>query len=119
MRGQFWTAQAKLADIVLPATTTLERDDIGSAAGERFLVVMKQVVATVGETRDDHAIRAGIAERLGLTDAFSEGRDTMGWLAHLYDASQSARRRSVTSCRRSEQFWREGMVVIPHPTRRS
>jgi anaerobic selenocysteine-containing dehydrogenase len=27
---QYWTAQAKFSDIVLPATTSLEREDIGS-----------------------------------------------------------------------------------------
>ncbi|MFH7428949.1 molybdopterin-dependent oxidoreductase, partial [Pseudomonas syringae group genomosp. 7] len=31
---QVWTAQARYADIVLPATTALQRDDIGSSASD-------------------------------------------------------------------------------------
>ncbi|WP_163006573.1 molybdopterin-dependent oxidoreductase, partial [Pseudomonas viridiflava] len=34
---QFRTAQAKYADIVLPATTALERNDIGSSASDRSM----------------------------------------------------------------------------------
>ena len=39
---QFWTPAAKMADIVLPATTGLERDDIGYARREPFLIAMKK-----------------------------------------------------------------------------
>jgi biotin/methionine sulfoxide reductase len=115
VQEQFWTAQAKFADIVLPATTTLERDDIGSAAGERFLIAMKQAVAPVGEARDDHAILAGIAARLGVADAFTEGRDTMGWLAHLYDESRPRALAAGIELPPFEQFWRDGRFTMPPP----
>jgi len=39
---QFWTASAKHADVVLPATTSLERDDIGSASRDRFVIAMRK-----------------------------------------------------------------------------
>jgi biotin/methionine sulfoxide reductase len=35
-----WTASARHADIVLPATVTLEREDIGGSAGDPLLVAM-------------------------------------------------------------------------------
>ncbi|WP_084544988.1 molybdopterin-dependent oxidoreductase [Derxia gummosa] len=82
---QFWTAAARHADIVLPATTTLERADIGFSSREGHMVAMRPVIAPVGEARDDHAILAGIARRLGFGEAFTEGLDTEGWLRRLYE----------------------------------
>ena len=52
----WWTATARHADIVLPATTTLERNDIGASASDRFLVAMHQAIQPVGEARNDHDI---------------------------------------------------------------
>src|SRR5579872_824909 len=49
----WWTATARQADIVLPATTTLERDDIGSAQRDPFIIAMEQAIAPVGEARND------------------------------------------------------------------
>src|SRR5215472_8031901 len=50
-----WTASARHADIVLSATITLEREDIGGAAGDPLLVAMHRAVAApYGEARDDY-----------------------------------------------------------------
>ena len=68
-----WTATARHADIVLPATITLEREDIGAAAGDPLLVAMHRAVPPYREARDDHAIFAGLAERLGFAEPFHRG----------------------------------------------
>lgn len=81
----WWTATARRADIVLPATTPYERDDIGRAPSDSFLFHMPKMIEPVAEARDDYDIFADIAERLGHGDAFTEGRDAEGWLRHLYD----------------------------------
>ncbi|MBP0491806.1 molybdopterin guanine dinucleotide-containing S/N-oxide reductase [Roseomonas indoligenes] len=85
---QYWTPAAKRADIVLPATTTLERSDIGSATKEGFLVAMRPVSAPAGEARDDYDIFAGIAARMGAADTYTEGLDSEGWLRRLYDETR-------------------------------
>jgi biotin/methionine sulfoxide reductase len=110
---QFWTAQAKFADIVLPATTALERDDIGSAAGERFLIAMRGAVAPVAEARDDHTIFAGLAARLGTEAAFTEGRDTRQWLAHLYEASRPRAEAAGIELPSFPAFWEAGRLEFP------
>lgn len=53
---QYWTAQAKFSDIVLPATTVLERNDIGSGSHDGFMVAMRQHIAPFAGARDDYAI---------------------------------------------------------------
>lgn len=85
---QFWTPAARMADIVLPATTSLERDDIGYGSREPYLIAMKKAREPVGEARDDYWIFAELAKRLGQGEAYTEGRDTMAWLEHLYGLSR-------------------------------
>ena len=77
----WWTATARHADIVLPATTTLERNDIGSAQRDPFVIAMQKAIEPVGEARNDYSIFAALAERLGCADAFTQGRDEMGMAA--------------------------------------
>jgi anaerobic selenocysteine-containing dehydrogenase len=62
---QFMTETAAFADIVLPATTFLEHDDIYTASGHTFLQVARAVLEPHGETRPNHAVICGLADRLG------------------------------------------------------
>ncbi len=80
----WWTATAKRADIVFPATTPFEREDIGRANLDDYLFSMPRLIPPVGEARNDYEIFTGLAERLGVADAYTEGRDVEGWLRHLY-----------------------------------
>ncbi|EGH21954.1 S/N-oxide reductase, molybdopterin guanine dinucleotide-containing, partial [Pseudomonas amygdali pv. mori str. 301020] len=112
---QFWTAQARYADIVLPATTALERNDIGSSASDRFMIAMQQAIAPVGESRDDYSILAGLAERLGVAQAFTEGRDAQAWLHFIYDESRQRAETFGITLPDFEQFWRDGLLEIDYP----
>ncbi len=46
VQDNVWTPAAKMADIVLPATTTLERNDIGGSSRDRFVLAMHQAIAS-------------------------------------------------------------------------
>jgi biotin/methionine sulfoxide reductase len=81
----WWTATAKRADIVFPATTSWEREDIGRAQGDSYLFHMPKLIDPVGEARDDYDIFRDLAHRMGFGTDFSEGRDSTAWQAHLYD----------------------------------
>ncbi len=115
VQEQYWTAQAKYADIVLPATTALERDDIGSAASDRFMIAMKRAIEPVGEARDDHCILAGLARRLGFADAFTEGRTPAEWLRHLYDDSRQRATGHGIELPPFDAFWDAGRFEIAYP----
>lgn len=80
----WWTATAKRADIVFPATTPYEREDIGRTNMDDYLFHMPRLIAPVGEARDDYAIFAGLAERMGLGEDFTEGKDAGAWIETLY-----------------------------------
>jgi anaerobic selenocysteine-containing dehydrogenase len=64
---QFMTETAAMADIVLPATTFLEHDDIYTAGGHSFLQMHRAVVPAYGECRSNHEVHCGLAARLDAT----------------------------------------------------
>ena len=107
---QFWTPAAKMADIVLPATTTLERDDIGQATREPYLIAMKKVREAVGEARDDYAIFQAIAQRMGVGEIHSDGREIAGWLSHLYEEARVKSARAGVSLPPLVKFWVAGIA---------
>jgi biotin/methionine sulfoxide reductase len=108
-----WTASARHADIVLPATITLEREDIGAADGDRLLVAMHRAVAPYKEARDDHDICAGLAERLGFADKFTEGRSPRQWLEQIYEPTRRALAERGVNAPDFKEFWEDGELVLP------
>jgi anaerobic selenocysteine-containing dehydrogenase len=66
---QFMTPTARFADVVLPATTFLESDDIMMGLGHTALTVAPRVIDPVGEARSNHQLVQGLAARLGAEHA--------------------------------------------------
>jgi anaerobic selenocysteine-containing dehydrogenase len=62
---QFMTETAAMADIVLPATTFLEHDDIYTPGGHTYLQIGRAVLPPHAECRSNHQVVCGLAERLG------------------------------------------------------
>lgn len=109
----WWTATARHADIVLPTTTTLERNDLGASAGDRFIIAMKQAIAPAGEARDDFEIFAGLAQRFGTRDSFTEGRSADEWLRHMYEVAREQALESHAFWPSFDEFWERGYLETP------
>jgi biotin/methionine sulfoxide reductase len=110
----FWTSTARHADIVLPATTTLERNDI-AASPDRYMFAMHQAIEPVGQARNDFDIFADLAGRLSCRDDFTEGRTEMEWLRHLYEVVRQQAARHGIERPDFETFWETGYVADPVP----
>ena len=108
-----WTATARRADLVLPATTPLERDDIMLNRRDPALIYMSAFQAPMGQARDDHAFCGDIAEALGARDAFTEGRDTENWLRHLWSQSTAVAASHGIALPEFDRFRTEGRVDLP------
>lgn len=108
-----WTATARHADIVLPATMTLEREDIGATTTDPLMVAMHRLAPPFAEARDDYDIFAGLAERLGKREDFTEGRDARGWLEHLYDRTRAALAERNLPAPDFATFWEQGELEMP------
>jgi anaerobic selenocysteine-containing dehydrogenase len=63
-----WTETTDFADLVLPACTYLEKDDITIAWAHRYTMASRNVVPPLGESRDEIWLMRQIAERLKLDD---------------------------------------------------
>jgi anaerobic selenocysteine-containing dehydrogenase len=66
---QFMTETAQMADIVLPATTFLEHDDVYQAGGHSHVQVGRKLVEPPGACRSNHEVLQGLAQRLGAEHA--------------------------------------------------
>ena len=108
-----WTATARHADIVLPCTMTLEREDIGGNGHDPLLVAMHQVAEPYGQARDDYAIFADLARRLGAETAFTEGRTVRQWLEHLYEKTRRGLLDQGHPAPDFEAFWQAGSLPLP------
>lgn len=108
-----WTATARHADIVLPCTMTLEREDIGAAPTDPLMVAMHRVAPPFAQARDDYDIFSDLAQRLGRHEAFTEGRDARGWLRHLYDKTRVALEAKGLPAPDFDQFWAAGELHLP------
>ena len=82
---QFMTETAAMADIVLPATSFLEHDDIYTGGGHTFLQVARKVIEPPGECRSNHEVLGALARRLG---AAHPGFEMSAW--EMIDATLKA-----------------------------
>lgn len=114
VQDPWWTPTAKMADIVLPSTTTLERNDIsllsGSYSGDR-IYAMKKVVNNLYEAKDDYEIYSLLAKKFGDSkyNRFTEGKSVMEHIKSFYNKSDAAKEISF------EEFWERGMIKYDIP----
>ncbi|MDL5158563.1 molybdopterin-dependent oxidoreductase [Actinomycetospora termitidis] len=112
---QFWNPPAVFADIVLPATTTLERNDVLATEFAPEWRAMYRVRPPHAQARNDLDVFAELADRLGFGPDYHEGRDEMGWLRHLYDVAADRAREQGYEPPDFDGFWTTGRVTFPAP----
>ena len=67
---QFMTDTARFADIVLPATSQLEVDDIVKPSGHRHIHYNNAAMAPCGESRGNWDVQRQIAKAMGYTESW-------------------------------------------------
>ena len=67
---RFFTDTCKYADIVLPATTSVEHDDIYNSYGHYTIGTGYKLIDPIGESRSNWQVISELAKRMGLTDEF-------------------------------------------------
>jgi biotin/methionine sulfoxide reductase len=108
-----WTATARHADIVIPATTVLERDDFAASHGDLALRAMPRVLTPHGQARDEYDTYTDLAERLGVREEFTEGRTSREWMRVAYERWRALLARRDLEVPGFDEFWARGRLDMP------
>ena len=114
--------ETRHADIILPACTNLERNDIGewsnvavfsmhltNSNNHRVIVYQKKCIEPLYESKSDYQIFTELADRLGLKEEFTEGKTEEDWIKVVFDNSDLPKYISF------EDFKKKGYFVVPIP----
>jgi biotin/methionine sulfoxide reductase len=110
----FWTATARNADIVLPATISLERNDIGAASQDPVIIPMRKALEPLGQARNEFDIYSDLADALGVGPKFHENRSEMAWLERIYEQwRERATSLGVPDLPPFAEFWAGEILPLP------
>ena len=106
-----WNSTALHSDIVLPVASFLERNDIGGAPNEDVLVAMKQALPQLAASLTDYEIFSRVAGRLGIANAFTEGKTEADWIRSIYETTAAANPHMPDF----KTFWENGVYEFQTP----
>lgn len=112
--------ETQFADIILPACTVVEREDISEVCGcagfahhnqsqmnHRMIVMQHKCIEPLWESKSDYRIFTEILTRLGFGSMYSEGCDEIDWCKRVFQSSDIGRHISWS------EFLKKGYVVLP------
>ena len=115
----WWSGETGFADIILPACTNLEREDVGewgtpggqtmhasNGNNHRVIVRMKKCIDPLWESKSDYQIFSMIAERLGRGEEYTEGKTELDWAKRFFEISDLPKHISW------EEFDEKGYYVV-------
>ncbi|ABD86233.1 molybdopterin-dependent oxidoreductase [Rhodopseudomonas palustris] len=110
VQDPWWSPSARFADIVLPASSDLERNDLGQTLN--LITAAHAAVDPLFKSRTDYDILTELADRLGHRQAFTEGRSEMEWVQFFYDAAKAQSK--AVKMPDFDEFWAgEGIIEFP------
>jgi len=106
-----WTASCRFSDIVLPACTQFERNDIdvyGSYSG-KGLLAMHRLVDPLFQSKTDFEIFTELTRRFGRHKEYTRGMDEMQWVRSLYDGCRDANKGKF-DMPEFDEFWEKSVL---------
>jgi anaerobic dimethyl sulfoxide reductase subunit A len=84
----FLTPTALYCDVVLPAASPLQKEDIGIPWGGNYLLYKPRILPMEGMERSDYEIFAELASLMGCEEAFTEGLSESQWIDRFIAESE-------------------------------
>ncbi|MCL1896314.1 MAG: molybdopterin-dependent oxidoreductase [Clostridiales bacterium] len=116
-----WQSETRFADLVLPACSGFEREDIcelgapggyganDMGANYRVCIYMKKCIEPLWESKSDYDIYVELSKRLGFHDRFTEGKEMTDWIEKIFHKS------SLPGYITFEEFKEKGYFIVPPP----
>ena len=110
-----WTATCRFADIVLPACTPYERNDIDAygSYSNRGVIAMQKLVDPLYHSRSDFDIWLNFCKRMNRDQEYSRAKTEMQWLEFLYEECRADNMKKDFQMPPFEEFWKTGYVLFP------
>ncbi len=96
----WYNSETQMADVILPACTNFEREDVGewgaaggytvhASSGCNFRVIVRQqkCIEPLWESKSDYEIFTLLADRLGMKEQFTDGKSELDWVKAFFDRS--------------------------------
>jgi len=118
----WWNTETGMADIILPACTNFERNDIGEWANtggythhgsngcnHRVIVYQQKCIEPLYESKSDYRIFSELADRLGIGEDYTEGNTEEDWIEKVFYESDLPKHISFGD------FRKKGYFIVPIP----
>ncbi|MBS9782806.1 MAG: trimethylamine-N-oxide reductase TorA [Arcobacter sp.] len=109
----YWTPTARMADIVMPTTTSYERNDITMTGDYSNLniVPMKQAVKKQYEARDDYQIFSDLAKEFGVYEEYTQNKNEMQWIEEFYTKAYKQAQKMKVKMPTFREFWKNNKPI--------
>ena len=106
-----WTATCRHADLVLPACTQFERNDLDTYGGysNTGVIAMHKLVDPLYHSKTDFEIFTELTKRFGRSEEYTRGMSEMDWIKQTYETTRSANEGRF-DMPPFEEFWEKGIV---------
>ncbi|MBN1188266.1 MAG: molybdopterin-dependent oxidoreductase [Dehalococcoidales bacterium] len=121
MQDCHWQSETKFGDVILPASTNFERQDLSewtapggyghgnAGTNHRVMIFQHKCIEPLWESKADWEIYKELAKRLGIYDEYTEGRTDEEWMKKIFDYSDLHKHLTY------EEFKKKGYFVVPLP----
>ena len=111
----WWNSLAKHSDIILPTTTSLERNDIGIRHWDQTISPMHKAIEPIGDSKTDYEIFSLLSEKLDFKNKFTENKNESEWLKFLWNQAEKDALNANFNLPTFDEFWNGSFLEVLQP----
>ena len=115
----WWNSLARHSDIILPANTSIEKNDIGIRHWDQTISPMQKIIEPIGESKSDYEIFSEISAKLNFKDKFTENRNEDQWLRYMWEEAKEGAKEAGFNLPEFDKFWKNGFQEVLSPKKQT